>query len=164
MSHICDMKNKLVLFSIMFLALFLCQSVFSYVSKASNELSKIVPRIDDEAASIVREDKAEKSVSTKILLGEENIYSQNFWMFLFGAYVFLMIFNLSFDFEKQRKIQWFLEAFLTFLAIFVWDQLDFERVNSWFPAVILESGIIIYGFYLYFMRKRLSLNLENKPN
>lgn len=143
----------------MLLAVFLCQSVFSCVSKASNGPGKVVPRIDNEAASIVREDKAEKSVLAKTSLGEESIYSQNFWVFLFGIYIFLMIFNLSFSFKAksnsgvESELQWFWESVLTFLAIFTWDKLDLFRENSWFPAVILESGIIIYGFYLYFIKK-----------
>jgi len=179
--HIVDMKNKLSLYLfVAFLAVSACLSFSLLVSRAATEQKmqmqvkfvnpkdkqeeKVAPRIDEEAASIVREENVEKPASAKASTGEENIYTQNFWALLFGAYIFLMIFNLSFDFGKKKKVQWLLEAVLTFLAIFVWDQLDFARVNSWFPAVILESGIIIYGFYFYFIRKRLSLDFENKSN
>ena len=117
------------------------------VHPKDGEEKKVIPRIDEEAAATI------KATNENTLKEEKNIYSQNFWAFLFGAYVLLLIFNLSFDFEKKRKLQWFLEAFLTFLTIFIWDQLDFGRNNSWFPAVILESGIIIYAFYYYFFEK-----------
>ena len=32
---------------------------------------------------------------------------------------------------------------------------DDGRSNSWFPGVVLESGIIIYAFYFYFLDKKL---------
>ena len=166
------MKNRFSLYlSIFFVAVFVCLSFSSAISKAAtqqkmkmqvkfvppkNEKKEaIIPRIDNEAAAIIRGDEKIK------LTEEKNIYSQNFWMLLFGAYIFLMIFNLSFDFRKKQKLQWFFESVLTFLAIFVWDQLDFGRENAWFAGVVLESGIIIYGFYFYFLKKKLALNFDD---
>jgi hypothetical protein len=135
--------------------------------------NKVIPRIDDEAASTVKParnatparnasqfEAGGQSVAGGDLGSESgnlngNIYSQNFWMLLFGAYLFLLIFNLSFEFGKKKKLQWLWEAILTFLAIYVWDNLDISRSNSWFPGVVLESGIIIYAFYFYFLDKKL---------
>jgi hypothetical protein len=117
-----------------------------------------IPRIDSEAASIVREDKSGVSLSENVSVGRKNIYSQNFWMLLFGAYLFLLIFNLSFEFEKKQKLQWFWEALFTFLAIYVWDNLDIGRNNSWFPGAVLESGVIVYAFYFYFLDKKSKVN------
>ena len=129
------------------------QSGLAFSASAQNAQGKVLPRIDDEAASTVRE------LSDSISLSKEkNVYSQDFWVFLLGVYVFLMIFNLSFDLEKKDRLQWFFEAILTFLAIFVWNNLDISRDNSWFPAVILESGMIIYAFYFYFFKKKLMLD------
>jgi hypothetical protein len=119
-----------------------------YDNKAYTDQNNI-PRIDSEAASIVREDGSRR---------QGNTYSQNFWMLLFGAYLFLLIFNLSFEFEKKEKLQWFWESLFTFLAIYVWDNLDVGRVNSWFPGAVLESGIIIYAFYFYFLDKKTKAN------
>lgn len=124
-----------------------------------------IPRIDDEAASIVKNDKGEvleENLKETINEERQNRYSTDFWIFLFGAYLFLFIFNLSFDFAKTKEAHWFWEFFYTFLAVFVWDQLDFERKNSWFPGVVMESAIVIYAFYFYFLRKRLKLDFEKK--
>ena len=112
---------------------------------AQENVEKNVPRIDDEAASIVRKPKKVSPVH----------YSLNFWTFILGSYVFLLIFNLSFDFEKKKGIQWFWEAAFTFVAIFTWDKLDVLRENRWFPGVLMEIGVIIYLFYFYFMRNKL---------
>ena len=144
------MRMKIILYSMAFLAIFFVQDCFAFSAGAQNAHGKVLPRIDDEAASTVREYSDSISLSK-----EKDAYPQNFWVFLFGTYVFLMIFNLSFDLEKKKKLQWFFEAILTFLAIFLWDNLDITRDNSWFPAVVLESGIIIYAFYGYFFRKKL---------
>ena len=124
------------------------------VSPSEEKVEKSIPRIDDEAASIVKEDEVEKPISIKAPEKKGNIYSQNFWMLLFGFYLFLLIFNLSFEFGKKKKLQWFWEAVFTFLAIYVWDNLDITRSNTWFPGVILESGMVIYAFYFYFLNKK----------
>ena len=139
-------------FFVFIILAFFVQINFAFVANAQNAVGKVVPKIDDEAAY------AEKGDGNLKVENRNNVvYSQNFWVFLFGVYVFLLIFNLSFDFEKKKKLQWFWEAALTFLAIFVWDNLDAGRTNNWFPGIVLESGIIIYGFYLYFHSKMLKL-------
>jgi len=143
------MKKNYLTFCL--IVLLLAQAGFA-VAASDN---KVIPRIDDEAASIVREDKVEKPFIAEVSADKGNIYPQNFWMLLFGAYLFLLIFNLSFEFGKKKKLQWFWEAVFTFLAIYVWDNLDVSRSNSWFPGVVLESGIIIYAFYFYLHTKML---------
>lgn len=147
-------------------ALFLFgQPVLAGVSETDSEteiisrgekMKKPIPRIDDEAASTVKKNKVEKAIYTKVPENKGDVYSQNFWMLLFGFYLFLLIFNLSFEFEKKQKVQWFWEAVLTFLALYAWDSLDIARSNTWFPGIILESGIIIYAFYFYFLDKKCS--------
>jgi hypothetical protein len=125
----------------------------NYSNNQSNQ--EIIPRIDDEAACVVRECKG-KNNEAVVAKGNafNNKYSINFWTFLFGTYIFLLIFNLSFGFGKKRDPQWFWEAVYTYLAIFVWDKLDPGRINPWFPGVVLESGIIIYLFYFYLLSKK----------
>lgn len=124
-------------------------------SDSKDNAKKAIPRIDEEAAYT---EKTDRNLRVEKESKAVNAFSQNFWVFLFGAYVALLIFNLSVDFGKKQKIQWFLESAITFLAIFAWDQLDAGRTNRWFPAVVLESGIIIYIFYLYFRSKMLKLS------
>jgi hypothetical protein len=115
------------------------------VPPKKEKTEEVIPRIDDEAASIVREDKNIVGASKT-----DGAFSQNFWVFLFGVYLFLLIFNLSANFGKEKKLQWFWISVFTFLAVWAWDNLDISRNNDWFPAVVMESGIIIYIFYLYY--------------
>lgn len=117
--------------------------------------TKPIPRIDEEAAMIERERPLERKMETS-----ENKYSTDFWIFLFGSYLFILIFNLAFDFTKTKNFHWFWEVFYTFLAIFIWDQLDYARANSWFPGIVMETVIVVYAFYFYFLKKRLGLEFE----
>ncbi len=163
---------KKTIFIAVLLFLLIPWSVFGNVEKNQIDQTKlqieeenqgpdITGRIDEEAAMTVRE---EIKVSRE-KMGDENfsesrnlkkeIYSEQFWVFIFGAYLFLLVFNLSFNFQKSQKIQWFWEAFYTFLAVFVWDQLDFPRTNSWFPGAVMEAGIIIYAAYFYFLNNKI---------
>jgi hypothetical protein len=159
------MKMKCFIFCLALAGLFSFQQ--PAIAQTSETKIKVLPRIDEEAASIVKPARnATQSVAGGELRDESsnlngNVYSQNFWMLLFGAYLFLLIFNLSFEFEKKQKLQWFLEAVLTFLAIYVWDNLDIPRTNTWFPGVVLESGIIIYAFYFFFLNKKLKVNNQS---
>ena len=122
-------------------------------------------RIDEEAASIEKNEKGEVVEETgTVAKKNESQYSKSFWLFLLTAYVFLLLFNLTFNFEKEQKVQWFWEAVYTFLAIFVWDQLDFKREFEWYPGAIMQVGIVIYVFYFYFFRKKMNLDFEKDPN
>jgi hypothetical protein len=156
------MKTRLIIF----LAIFSLQPVFTCVSRADNNSSReVIPRIDEEAAyterSLPAEEKKDSEKPVRIIdrrpetTESGNIYSQNFWVFLLGAYLFLLVFNLSSNFKFNStpgvdRIQWFWVSIFTFLAIFAWDKLDIPRTNAWFPKAVIEIGIIIYAFYLYF--------------
>ena len=159
-------KNMRKCLASFLMALFFAQIISISFASAQNISKEVVPRIDDEAASIVRNDVGEvveenwKEVEAR---ESQKKYSTDFWIFLFGAYLFLLIFNLSFDFTKTKEAHWFWEFVYTFLAVFIWDQLDFGRSNSWFPGVVMESAIVIYVFYFYFLKKRLNLDFEKKP-
>ena len=118
------------------------------------------PRIDQEAASVEKETAKENTgeKNYEILLDENrNCRSlpQNFWLLIFAAYLFLIIFNLLYEFEEREDPQWFWESAYTLLALLAWYNFDACRLHSWFPATILETGIIVYSFYLYFLRKRI---------
>lgn len=132
-----------------FFILFVLISIFPTVAFGR----ETIPRVDEEAAYTER--YTEEIREGKTAVDNSADYSLNFWMFLFGVYLFLLIFNLSFEFGKRRELQWFWETVYTFLAIFAWDNLDVGRTNPWFPAVVMESGVIIYAFYFYFLNKKL---------
>lgn len=112
------------------------------------------PRIDSEAASIEKESKGEENYEI-LLQGKNHCASlpQNLWVLLLGAYIFLIIFNLSFRFEKTKHIRWFWESFYTILALLAWYNFDECRKNTWFAPSVIESGAIIYAFYFYFRNK-----------
>lgn len=162
-------KMKKIIFVAFLFVLFAPWSVFGNIdgdqdmqtkiqleSENESQNPEVTPRIDEEAAMTVRE---------KVMVsGEEEMksetqkkatYSEQFWVFIFGVYLFLLVFNLSFNFEKSKKIQWFWEAFYTFLAVFAWDRLDFPRTNGWFPGAVMEAGIIIYAAYFYFLNNKI---------
>lgn len=133
-------------------------------ASAQNVPENTVPRIDDEAAYIekkteIKEERNDTRKPVKVIERGpeatvlESEYSQNFWVFILGTYLFLMVFNLSADFGETKSIQWFWVSVFTFLAIFSWDNMDASRSNTWFPKLIMETGIIIYLFYLYFFNK-----------
>jgi len=112
------------------------------------------PRIDDEAASIVSEREEavcapEKAVPICASLPAE------VWIFLLAAYLFLLIFNLSYDFGKAKKIRWFWEGLFTLLALYAWYVYDGCRTFIWFPLYVMKLGIIIYLFYIYLMADKL---------
>lgn len=163
-------KMKNIIFVAVLLVLFVPWSVFGNIdgeqnvhtkvqleSENENQISKATPRIDEEAAMTVRE-KVMVSGEEKEIVSETRkkaTYSEQFWVFIFGAYLFLIVFNLSFNFKKSQSIQWFWEALYTFLAVFVWDRLDFPRTNGWFPGAVMEAGIIIYLAYFYFLNNKI---------
>ena len=120
------------------------------VSPASPFLNP-APRIDQQAAEIVKQDQGEKNY--KILLKENDgcmSLPQGAWILLLGTYVFLLIFNLTFEFGKRKKIQWFWESLYTILALLAWYNFDECRKNNWFPQLVIIEGIIIYSFYLFY--------------
>jgi hypothetical protein len=123
-------------------------SEFSSASKQENKLAqgspgKILPgRIDEKAAFAIREENVTREIDcTK--------WPEKFWIWLFGAYLFLLVFNLSYGLKNKNKIQWFWELFFTLLALWTWKKLDACEMQRWFFYCVIESGLIIYGFYLY---------------
>lgn len=159
------MKKNYLIFAILLSVIFL-QADFISTASAQNAQLKVIPRIDDKAASTERntneidgnsaEINSRSKTDPPMARNKSGIYPLNFWVFLFGAYVFILIFNLSFDFEKTRKMHLFWEMAYTFLAILAWDKLDAARENSWFPRIVIETFAIVYTLYYYFFKKKLS--------
>ena len=108
------------------------------------------PRIDDQAATV---EKVLVSSSAKKTISHSTLPTK-IWIFLFLAYVALLIFNLAYNFNSAVKIQWFWELFYTLLAIAVWFAFDYQKISIWYPIFILKMGIIIYAVYLYFFNKK----------
>jgi hypothetical protein len=135
-------KKGIVFLAILWLVLGFAFPVLAGSLEKSNQNKEIVPKIDSEAAFIVREKNAEKEMDSAK-------FPEKFWVFLFGAYLFLLVFNLSFGLKDKKKIQWFWELLFTLLALWTWKRLDPSQTYLWFYYCVLESGFIIYGFYLY---------------
>lgn len=116
---------------------------FSTSALAQNSAGKILPgRIDEKAAFAVREENVTREIDC-------DQWPEKFWIFLFGVYLFLLIFNLSFGLKNKKKIQWFWELLITLLALWTWKKLDVCEMQPWFYYCVLESGVIIYFFYAY---------------
>ena len=113
--------------------------------------SNLSPRIDGEAAMVVKEDGRITSVCQTL--------PPELWIFLLTAYLFLLLFNLFFDFEKSNKIHWFWEGFYALLALGAWHFYDACRQNLWFPLYVLKLGIIVYLVYLYLFYKKKEIRL-----
>ncbi|PJA86738.1 MAG: hypothetical protein CO141_03155 [Candidatus Moranbacteria bacterium CG_4_9_14_3_um_filter_42_9] len=111
--------------------------------KISDDFS---PRIDSEAAIVVRDGDNIIPFCTT-LPGE-------LWIFLLAAYLFLLFFNLFYDFEKSDSLHWFWESLYTLLALWGWYIWDTCHQNIWFPLYILKLGVIIYLVYLYLLYKQ----------
>ena len=109
-------------------------------------------RIDEKAAFSVQEnDTGQEADSIK--------FPEKFWAFLFGVYLFLLVFNLSFGLKDKKKIQWFWELLLTLLVLWTWKKLDPGQNFRWFYYCVIESGVIIYFFYAYsFLRSKKERN------
>lgn len=140
---------------LIFISLFSTDALFvsgGNVSETINPLPKdrriskdFSPRIDEEAAAIVRENKSTSECVT---------LPAKIWIFILMAYLFLMLFNLFYDFEKSNNIHWFWEGFYTILTIFAWTNFDKCGVNLWFPLYVLKLGTVIYLAYLYLYYKK----------
>jgi hypothetical protein len=135
-------KKGIVFLVILGLALGFAFPALAGSLEKGNQNKEIVPKIDSEAAFIVREKNAEKEM-------DNAKFPEKFWIFLFGAYLFLLVFNLSFGLKDKKKIQWFWELLFTLLALWTWKKLDPNQTYGWFYYCVLESGVIIYFFYVY---------------
>lgn len=134
---------------------------FKSASPRVSPFSDPTPRIDDEAASVVRE--SEKAIrnsrkSTPICA----TLPAEIWIFLLVAYLFILVFNLSYGFGKSKKIRWFWEGLFTFLAIYAWYGYDGCRTFIWFPLYVMKLGIIIYLFYIYLMADKLKMEKKEE--
>lgn len=119
------------------------------VSKSIPKISEIKgPRIDDEAAMIVVEEAPSAQAKVCFSLPIE------IWVFLLIAFVALLVFNLTYDFERATKIQWGWELALVLLALVTWFIWDECRTSVWFPLSIIKTGVIIYALYLYFFERK----------
>src|SRR3989339_876433 len=128
---------------VIFVAIFGLVLGFSTTVLAQNSAGKILSgRIDEKAAFAVREEGVTKEIDC-------DQWPEKFWVFLFGAYLFLLVFNLSFGLKNKKKIQWFWELLITLLALWTWKKLDVCEMQPWFYYCVIESGVIIYFFYLY---------------
>lgn len=168
--------SKIIIISAVFSALF--ASDISLASENSNEPINFEikkenlpsdspflnpePRIDNEAASVEKENAGKQNY--KLLNHKTNCASlpENFWVLILGAYIFLIIFNLSFQFEKTKHIRWFWESFYTILALLAWYNFDECRKNTWFAPSVIESGVIIYVYYFYFFKKKFKKELKKE--
>lgn len=106
-------------------------------------------RIDEKAAFAVREEGLTREIDCEK-------WPEKFWVFLYGAYLFLLIFNLSFGLKDKKKLQWFWELLITLLVLWTWKELDVCQMQRWFFYCVLESGVIIYFFYAYSRLRRAS--------
>lgn len=120
-------------------------SVVAHVSPFADP----APRIDEEAASIVYENE-EADCDSSAAVPPAAALPAGAWIFLLGAYIFLLLFNLSADFGKTRKIRWFWETVFTLLALSAWFVYDPSRSFTWYPLYVLKLGLITYLFYIYF--------------
>lgn len=122
-------------------------------------------RVDKQAAEITKENEGEKNYA--ILLGENGHCAslpQDAWVLLLGAYIFLLVFNLTFEFGKRKKLQWFWEALYTILALLAWYDFDGCRQNNWFAQAVIIEGVIIYAFYFYYFDQKIKINQAQKDD
>lgn len=134
-------KKGVIFLAILGLFLSFSAPVWAGSMEKGNQNKEIIPKIDSEAAFSVRE----KNIGQK---ADSEKFPEKFWVFLFGVYLFLLVFNLSFGLKKKKK-QWFWELLITLLALWTWKKLDPSQNFRWFYYCILESSVIIYFFYLY---------------
>lgn len=116
------------------------------------------PRIDDEAAMIVvaEPSPALPAPACFTLPG-------SMWALLLAAYVALLIFNLSYTFERAagNRIQWFWEVLYTLLFVVGWYIWDECRTAVWFPFSIVKFGLLVFALYAYLSEKKSSEKRED---
>jgi hypothetical protein len=160
-------KNFLVLVSVIFVSLFFTDAIFLSPPKQLQAPSKIClsseslektgnvpklsaiskPQIDDKAASISCEQTAIGNAPVCQTLPAK------IWIFLLIAYLALLIFNLTYEFERSSRLRWGWEVLLTGIFIFGWLYFDKCGLNIWFPLYVIKLGAATYFIYLYFFEK-----------
>lgn len=101
------------------------------------------PRIDTEAAMIVVEEQEAVPVLPGVL-----------WALLLLAYAALIVFNISYTFEKAVTPQWFWEGLYTLAVLVLWYVFDPGRNALWFPFVLVKTGLILFILYSYLLEKK----------
>ena len=101
-------------------------------------------QIDSQAAAVINEDVC-KTVSAGV------------WIFLLFAYIALLVYNFSYRFKESVRIQWFWELIYTLLFVLVWLLFDECFIHSWFPFMLIETGLIVFGIYAYLFEKKRSI-------
>lgn len=130
----------------------------AYAPKNIQRLSEVRgPQIDNEAAAISCLEKQEFPE-----INNCNTLPKNIWVFLLAIYAALLIYNLSYGFEWQKKIRWVWETILTIIFLFGWNFFDLCSQDIWFPLYLVKLGLIIYFLYLYFFTKRHIDNIESE--
>ncbi|MFZ2187356.1 MAG: hypothetical protein WAV46_01885 [Candidatus Moraniibacteriota bacterium] len=113
-------------------------------------------RIDDGAGTIVVERSLSAQVQARICL----TLPGGLWIFLLLGYVALLIFNFSYTFDRATAPQWAWEAGLTALALIAWYAWDECRTSSWFPLMVVKSGLLVFIAYAYLLEKKLWVNSD----
>lgn len=108
------------------------------------------PMIDSGAAVISKENVCQyESVAAERIPAK-------IWILLIMAYVFLIVFNLTYEFRKSVNLRWFWELLYTLFFLSLWFYYDAGQTKMWFPLYIIKLGVIIYIAYLYFFSIRKS--------
>ena len=110
------------------------------------------PMIDGEAAF---DSKKEEVRCTVPIEGSacRDMPSQ-IWVLMLVAYIFLLVFNLSYGSSKDRKVRWVWESLYTAFFLVLWLRYDRCGGRIWFSLYLLKFGIFIYLAYLYCRTKR----------
>lgn len=114
------------------------------------------PRIDTEAATIaLSEAPATTEAPVTTVTTETTALPGELWVLLILAYAVLLVFNFSYTFDRVAAPQWGWEVFYTLAALWGWLVMDPTALYSWFPFMILKTGLIIFALYAYLLERRL---------
>lgn len=73
-----------------------------------------------------------------------------------AVYALIMLYNLFYKFKEREDIRWFWEALYTILGLAIWYFFDRCRTNTWDVYGTIIGGFVIYLFYLYLFKKKVS--------
>lgn len=86
------------------------------------------------------------------------------WIFLLLVFLGLLIFNLTYDFTRTKKIRWGWESFYLLLTLLAWFKFDGCREVIWFPLYALKLGLLVYIAYLFFFQNKSTEEEENQES
>lgn len=151
-------SGKILKAVIIFSALFGLLQFSICAAQSEKPLSEIIkegaPTVGEEAASIEKEEG--EKINSRDLISSCNSLPENMWILVFGAYLFLLVFNLTYGIDKEKGTRWFWEALYTILALLAWESFDECRTNTWFPKITIMTFAIIYLYYLYYFNNKLA--------